>query len=90
MITKEKACIIAYHYFPELEKKQWVQVVDGYPRKFTPPLVPELDLTEDIWCIQYSPRDKELEVTDPHSSHGIFISKATGKILYNGTLSDEG
>ena len=88
MITREKACIIAYHYFPELEKKEWVKVKDGLPEKFT--LFDFEVPKEEIWCVLYSPRDKERELFGPHSSSGIFISKATGKILYNGTLSDEG
>ncbi len=64
------------------------KVIDGPPEKFT---LFDFEISrEDIWCIQYSRWEKDFGKSGPSPSYAVFISKETGKILFQGCLSDEG
>ena len=86
VITKEQALAIAKEIVPDLENRRYYQISSEKPIR-----VNILgNIPEDCWYITYSQVTKDSDILGLFSSSGIFINKFNGKVIYKGSLSDEG
>ena len=85
-ITKERALEIAKEIVPDLENRRYYNISSEKPRRsYIFGKIPE-----HCWYITYSQMTKDSDIFGLFSSDGIIINKFNGKVVYQGSLRDEG
>jgi len=87
-ISESKALERAKYYVPDLENRQYYEIVKGPPQNVYVDLgwVPP----KNVWTIYYSKHLKDNQSWCSHASYAILIDWDTGQLIFNGCLNDEG